>query len=152
MDELIYSIVTTALGITIGYLLKRQPAAEILERERVRVERVEVPKVVIKEVLKVERIEVPVIVEKHTVKVERVDVPRVVEKPVLQIERVAMPRAAAMPDSPSIPIVFMDASESREKGRALVDARARRPTMVHSGVKFICSRQNTAGEWIYRQA
>jgi hypothetical protein len=150
MDELIYSIVTTALGITIGYLLKRQPAAEILERERVRVERVEVPKVVIKEVLKVERIEVPVIVEKPTI--QRVEVDRIVEKPVLQIERIVGGASVPIPTAPSVPVVFMDASESREKGRAMVTSKARRPTMVHSGVKFICSRQNAAGEWIYRQA
>lgn len=154
--EWILELVSPALGIVLGYLLRGPQAKELVER--VRVEYVDRPVVV--ETLKVERVEVPVIVERPTI--ERVTVDRIVEKPVVQIERVEVPvLAGAAPergaDSPSRPLTgatarlhFMDAHERKTIQTETVAAGARRPQVIRNGQKFACARQAENGEWIYR--
>lgn len=93
--DFLTELVTAALGIAIGYLIKKPAAKELIER--IRVEYVDKPVVV--EKWKVERVEVPVLVDKPCVQIERVphetvierETIKVVDKPVLQIERVEVP-------------------------------------------------------------
>ena len=46
---------------------------------------------------------------------------------------------------------FLDNNEVDFHGEERLEATARRPVIVRHGNKYMCSRQDEAGTWIYRQ-
>lgn len=162
--DFLAELVTAALGIVIGYLLKRPEAKELIER--VKVERVEVPVIVREPELRIERVEVPVIVEKPTLQVERIDVPvpHVVEKPVVQkveVERVIGPVSLpslriGKPKGTPVQIKLKSGSLKRDLGTYECDDNQRKPTIAvrcDDGTlgNFVASHQDPDGQWVYRR-
>lgn len=141
------------VGAVIGWCLRPQKIERIsIPVVTERVKTVEVPKVVLQDKVRVEYIDRPVIVEQPTVQLVEVERERIVEKPI--VERVAVPMAmstGAAPEFPLVDVVFMDASESKVKGRERMDARLRRATLHRGDVRYACARQAEDGAWIYKQ-
>ena len=75
--------------------------------------------------------------------VERVRV-QFVDKPVL------VPVAPTTVAAPTAQIVLMDANERTVKAVETIEAKLRRPTIYRGTHKYMCSRQDADGRFVYR--
>jgi hypothetical protein len=147
-------LIAPALGIALGYFMRRAIPTRHDVIERLKIEYVDRPVLVEKEKLRVEYVDKPVIVEKPVLQVERVPQETVVRHE--RIEYVDRPvttfkqRVMETPSAELVPVVYMDASERNVLGTGMVDARLRRPTLYRGDAKFQCAKQDGNGRWVYR--
>jgi hypothetical protein len=64
---------------------------------------------------------------------------------------VPSPAPTATAAQPTVDVVLMDANERKVFAVLTLDARQRRGTLTRGERKYVCSRQDDAGRWIYRQ-